>query len=303
MSEPRCAQLRALRLIDGHPPGTLYWERPTRAREVIFVGAAQFVNSVDLKERERPDGILCKSALWPVDRLSTVKPTWRGAVAVIIAGGPSLTQEQVALVHRAREAGTVRVIAVNDAYLWAPWADVMYASDSSWWQDHARGIDKPLIRISAAQQRERFEAFAGERCSIQDAGGGIEDDRVHIVRNGATNPQGESMHRNGLSLDPTALLTGQNSGWQAINLAALAGAAPLILLGFDGAPGTDGRSHWSGGHRCPTPQQAYDAYRQAFSAGADGLRAAGIPCYNASPGSRYDSFDRLTLEDALKLCA
>lgn len=300
MSAPKCALIRALKPNLEQPVGRTFWATIARARALVEKGAAEYAIK-GIVPLETMHGILCRSEGYPENRLSFVRPVWRGLPAVIIGGGPSLTQEQVALVARAREADAVRVVAVNDAYLWAPWADVMYASDSSWWQDHARGIGKPRIGFSGEQQRQRFESFAGERCSIQDSGSGVEDARVHIVRNARVNPQGDGIHADGLSLDPTALLTGRNSGWQAINLAVLAGANPVILLGFDGRVAKDGRSHWSGGHPKPTPRAAYECYRAAFSAAEKPLRDAGIRVINCSPGSGIDTFEKLGLAEALAI--
>lgn len=276
-------------------PGQKFFAGPTRAQHLIATGAAELVNAgpapVDT-------GILRRSKDWPLDRFSTVTPGWAGKTAVLIGGGPSLTLEQVALVHRAREADRVRVVAVNDAYLWAKFADVLYVADSSWWIDHARGTPKPMLKLTAGQVRERFEAFQGERCSIQSSGANIEDAAVHMLRNAHRDSNGSPIHGHGLSLDPGALVTGRNSGWQALNLAILAGAKTVILLGIDGQPAPDGRTHWSGGHPEPTPQAAYEEYRRAWSAGEAAIKAAGVRVINASPGSAI-GFEKMAIEDAL----
>jgi len=234
----------------------------------------------------------------PDSRFSEVVPEWKGRVAVVIGGGPSLTMIHV---EQVRAAG-VRCIAVNDAYLWAPWADVSYFADASWWAAHTAGTPKPMLKLSAANVRARFAAFAGQKCSIQSQQPNITDDAVHILRNARTDPNGRGIHANGLSLDPGALLTGSNGGWQATNVAALAGANPIILLGMDGQPSQDGRTHWSGGHGNEhTPSEAYPAYRCSFSVGADALKAAGIRVVNCSPGSAIDAFEKLPLEEALDI--
>ena len=238
----------------------------------------------------------------PDSRYSTVAREWAGQAAVLIGGGPSLTFEQVELVRVAHAAGRVRCIAVNDAYLWAPWADVLYAADATWHNEHAKGTPKPMLRLSADQVREKFAAFAGQKCSIQSQVGNIKDDATHILRNARTDPNGVGIHADGLSLEPGALITGSNSGWQALNLTAQAGANPIILLGYDGQPGKDGRSHWSGGHAHEvTTQEAYAAYRRSFSAAETALKMAGIQVINSSPGSAIGAFPKLELEEALQL--
>src|SRR5471032_37654 len=116
---------------------------------------------------------------WPEDRFSEVAPEWSGGIAVLIGGGPSLTREQVAAVRTAREAERVNVIAVNDAYRIAPFADVCYFADSEWWTWH--------------KDRPGFRDFAGQKCSISDSGANITDADVHVLRNAGTR---------GISTDP-----------------------------------------------------------------------------------------------------
>jgi hypothetical protein len=227
-------------------------------------------------------------------RFSEVAPIWGGMTAVILGGGPSLTPEQVALVRRAREVDTVRVIAVNDTYLLAPWADVQYAADAHWHRWHSQGIERhvPGIRtpfLNAAQVAERWADFAGQKCSV-DSGDAIADPAVHLLKIAG---------QMGLSLDQRALMTGRNSGFQALNLAVLAGAKLVILLGFDGKPSDAGRGHWFGEHPYPTPVAAYPLYRQAMSAAENALIAAGVTVLNCSPGSAIDNFPKMKLEEVL----
>lgn len=219
------------------------------------------------------------------DRFSEVVREWEGGTVVVIGGGLSLTLEQVELVRAAR----VRCIAVNDAYLWADFADVLYAADSQWWDWQARGLPKPLLGLTGGEVRARYLTFAGQRCSIEYAGNNITDAAVHILRNKKTNYQE-------LSLDPCYLATaqGKNSGFQAINLAVLAGAKRVILLGIDGRPG-----HFHGGHPRPTPEHFYEAMRKAFSAAEKAILDAGVSVVNCSPGSAVDSFPKQALEAAL----
>jgi len=189
------------------------------------------------------------------------------------------------------------VIAVNDAYLVAPFADICYFADSEWWGWHSRGIAKPKLGLTAEQVRERFAAFAGEKCSIQNSGANVEDPSVHLLRN-----KNFPAHGSGISLDPECLMSGGNSGWQAINLAVLAGAKTVLLLGYDAREPASGRdSHWFGEHPKRAPADAYAKYRQACKAGAPSLKAADVRVINCSPGSAIDAFERLDLAQALRL--
>lgn len=228
-------------------------------------------------------------------RFSEILPGWTGETVIIIGGGPSLTEEQVEIARQASVEGRCKAVAVNDSYLWATWAALLYAADSHYWRDHSAGVAKPAIGLTAEQVRERFHAFAGERCSIQNSGANITDERVHIVQN-LTHPK----HGNLLSDNPRFLATGRNSAYQVTNLVILAGAKRIVLLGIDGRPAADGRTHWSGGHRRPTPELAYPEYVKAFAEGAAAVKNAGVAIINASPGSAIDSFPMMAIEDALR---
>jgi len=228
------------------------------------------------------------------ERFSEVLPLWSGKTVVIIAGGASLTRRQVHFVRNAHATGLVECIAVNAAYLWVDFASVLYFADSHFFRWHNEGIPILGLSLNAVDVRERFASFAGQKCSIQSSGGNITDEAVHMMRNRDFPGHGE-----GLSLDPRYLVTGRNSGFQALNLAVLAGSKRIILVGFDGRPGIDGRDHFHGGHPRPTPEAAYPLYRSAMVAASAALRNAGVEVLNCTPGSAIDCFPRVDLEDSL----
>lgn len=217
----------------------------------------------------------------PEGRFSEVLPAWAGGTAVVIGGGPSLTLEQVERVRTAQQGGRLNVVAVNNSYLLAPWADVLYFADSHWWGWH--------------KDRPEYLSFAGQRCTIQNSGANVTDLTVHMLRNANINNRTP-----GISLDPQMLMTGRNSSFQSMNLAILAGAKTVLLLGVDGRPAADGRTHWHDGHPRPTPVAAYEDYRRGFSAAEHAITAAGVRVVNCSPGSGVDSFPKVALEDALQ---
>lgn len=169
----------------------------------------------------------------------------------------------------------MRVIAVNDCYLLAPWAEVLYFADAKWWR----------------WQRERaeFRAFAGQKCTIFATGNQIDDAKIHILRNAG--PEG-------LSADPGALATGSTSGYQAVNIAVLAGPARVVLLGYDGRQGADGRRHWFGDHPDRT-EPPYQNMIQRFRTMIGPLKALGVEILNATPGSAIDAFPRVDAASVL----
>lgn len=227
-------------------------------------------------------------------RFSEVAREWVGGTVVLLGAGPSLTMEQVRIAQAAHQSGRARCIAVNDTYLVASWADVHYAADAHWHRWHTDGVAKPVLGLSAEQVREMWAAFPGQKCTIQNSGATVADDAVHMLRN--RDFPGNGL---GLSTDPQALVTGRNSGFQALNLAVLSGATRLILIGFDGQPAPSGKSHFSGGHPRPTPAAAYPLYCQAMTAAAGPLEDLGVEVLNCSPGSAINSFPTAQMEDVL----
>lgn len=231
------------------------------------------------------------------ERFSEVVREWGGATVVIFAGGPSLTKVQADRVRELhRGSGWLRAIAVNDAYLLSPFADVCYFADGEWWKWQTEGIPRPALGLSAEQVRERFATFSGQKCSIRWGGMNVEDEAVHILKN----KHGEYGHGTGLSADPRFLVTGKNSGFQAMNLAILAGAKRLLLLGFDGAPDEQGRNHWFG----ENPRNVqwpvfYEYMRRSFAETEREIKAAGVEVLNCNPRSHIDHFPKVTLEEAL----
>lgn len=122
----------------------------------------------------------------------------------------------------------------------------------------------------------------------------IDDAAVHVLRNAG---------QQGLSLEPNALATGQNGGYQAINFAVLAGAQRIVLLGYDGRRSADGRAHWFGEHPQPTRDHELQMYVKNFRGLPALLAAAGVGVVNASPGTAIDAFPKVTLDDALESLA
>ena len=99
---------------------------------------------------------------------------------------------------------------------------------------------------------------------------------------------------------------GQNSGFQALNIAYLRGADPIILLGFDMKRGPKGESHHHGDHPAGlnNPPGLNDpnwgAWRDWFDGAAAQLAAAVRTVINCTPGSALDCFPKMDLEDALR---
>ena len=141
---------------------------------------------------------------------------WQGETVVCIGGGPSLTADDLDYIR-----GKAKIISINDAYRVAPWSDLQYACDLKWWDWHRESIeDMPDDRWTTdktAAQKYKLNYIPGT-------------------------------HADGLSDDSKLIHYGKNSGYQAINIAYLKGAARVLLLGYDMRFAEDGRSHWFGDH-------------------------------------------------------
>ena len=195
---------------------------------------------------------------------------WTGQRVAVLCSGPSLTKEDAAAVaHLPR-------IVTNATYRMAPDADVIYGSDKKFWThpEYADVHSLPGLRVTVEQVR------------------GIAPDvpaGVLVLRQAGTV---------GFSDKPSALMTGGNSGYAAINLAALAGATEIVVLGLD----LGGRGHWHGLHpqglHNPT-EGSFSSWLRRFSGLATALQSRGVRVWNCSPVSRLDCFSRSTLRELL----
>jgi hypothetical protein len=94
--------------------------------------------------------------------------------------------------------------------------------------------------------------------------------------------------------------SGGNSGFQAVNLAAQAGAARIVLVGFDYT--TARGVHWHGKHPAgmnnPSERNC-ERWRGDLDACAGLLAGLGVDVLNVSPQSTLTAFRRATLIEAL----
>lgn len=104
-----------------------------------------------------------------------------------------------------------------------------------------------------------------------------------------------------LSLDPTLIHQGRNSGFQLLNLAVLMDAARIVLVGYD-MQRTDGYSHHHGDHggglKNPEDDQL-DDWRGIFGTAARQLNEAGVEVVNASRQTALTCFPRVDLKDVI----
>lgn len=228
-------------------------------------------------------------------RFSEIVPEWQGDAAVVIGGGPSLTLEQIELVREAHQAKQVRCIAINDAYLWAPWADLLYAADADWHDKQRRGIAKPVLGLTADDVRRKYESFAGLICSVEN-GDHWFSDRVHVL-----NSRDFPIRWAGTMPTSMDLVAGRSSLHQGMNIGILAGVVTVLLLGCDGQVPAKGMTHFHGGHERPISPEFWQEMQKSFSAAENVLVSRGVKVINCTPGSVINNFERMELAEALCL--
>ena len=169
----------------------------------------------------------------------SVPPMWRGETVVIVASGPSLSDEQLALCR-----DRARMIVINDNYLRAPWADLHYFCDSKWFnwsRDFESPAQEPFGRERALKL---FHSFEGRRAALESA---ISvrplEPTIKFLRNDSNKKK--TTTPGGICWEPDGLRTGRNSGYQTINLAYHTGASRVLLLGYD-MHSSGANSHWFG---------------------------------------------------------
>jgi hypothetical protein len=122
------------------------------------------------------------------------KDLWRGETVAILGAGPDMTREL------AESARGLKTVAVNRAVKFAPWADMFVALDPRhpFWADAADFKGRRII---------------GVECDYDALYVGLLYERVTIA--------------------PGHVIEIRNNALAAIRIASTAGAAKILLLGFD----------------------------------------------------------------------
>ncbi len=197
----------------------------------------------------------------------TVPPMWTGRTVAVLASGPSMSQAVAdAVRHLPR-------IAVNTTYQLARDAEVVYASDATWWAKHPEAALGPGIKASIELVPRHAPKFPYD---------------VVVLRN--TGVQG-------FDPDPACLRTTGNSGGCAIQIAVHARAARILLLGFDMRGG-----HWHGPHPkgLSNPSSGF-LERSAAAIARMARMITGVEIINCTPGSALRCFPMMSLDEALSV--
>lgn len=199
-------------------------------------------------------------------------PEWAGETVYLVAGGPSLRYQQHLEVLRYR-----CTIVINDSYELLPKADYLYFCDARWWSTRSAKVAARFQGRHIVTMRNVIPGVSTLDCTGVD----------------------------GLETDPAAIRHGNNSGYQAINLAYHLGAKRIVLVGYDMRLGRNGETHWNYGQR---PEGARDndyenvirySMLPHFKTLAAPLEAAGVEVLNATPQSALQVWPAVTLKEVL----
>lgn len=137
--------------------------------------------------------------------METIIPKkYNGESVVIIATGPSITQEQIDLVAQS----DCRIITVNNSYqLIEP--DIQIACNDNWWDYYYRN-DERLRKLKA----DKWTRYKKQAINYN----------INYI---------DSIVKDGLSTDPSVVHINHGSGPMAINFATLYGFKKIILIGHD----------------------------------------------------------------------
>lgn len=181
--------------------------------------------------------------------------------AFILGGGPSLLDVDL------WQLKGKNVIAVNNAYRVAPFAQFLYFMDGRWWDWHEEALQHwPNTMVTSCERA-------------------AETGRVKYLKRG---------RRNVFDPRPGYISKGSNSGHGAICLATALGATRTILLGFDMHAEKGHNFHQE--HGRVVPETIYKSnYFISFEMLAPTL-PEGVEVINATPDSALKVFPYRPLE-------
>lgn len=192
-------------------------------------------------------------------------PSWSDRPVFIVGGGPSLKGRDLSMLH---ERG--RVIGVNRA------PEFLVC-------DAAFSLDKRFARRFHA----KLLAWAAAGIEVYLA--------MPIDMPGPAIPTATYLKRvsgDGCTRDPGEIKHGLNSGYGAVQLAALKGARDIYLLGYDMVDPGEGSVHWHSGYEWQGSRgsvRCYPDWARRFHALAAEL-PPGVQVTNCNPRSAITAF-------------
>jgi hypothetical protein len=202
---------------------------------------------------------------WQYDNYTYIDPIFLGDTIFIVGGGPSLKDFDFELLR------DKTVIAVNKAFMSIPFAQVLYWSDTRFYEWFPKEIDAFTgIKVTCRPEPKR-------------------SDVINLLNTGKT----------GLETMSYGLRDGGNSGYAAINLAYHLGAKRIVLLGFD-MQNTTKQTHWHDGYVSTADTSVMERIMlPSFETIVEPLEKRKVKVYNASQVSKITCFPKISIEEAL----
>lgn len=185
-------------------------------------------------------------------------PNWRDQAVVIVASGPSAASAPIEKIRH-----NARIVAVNNSWKLAPFAEVVFAADHRWWIAYEGLMEYSGIKIMTERFRQPPPEWNIRQLSFK------------YVDSIVWSPPGE-------------VGWGGGSGFQAFNWVVQTEPRLIALVGFDMtlAHGV----HWHGSHNAllglvdPSAGKV-SRWRRAMINAVTQVMAAGIDVVNCSPYS------------------
>jgi len=188
---------------------------------------------------------------------------YRNKPAVIIATGPSLTDETVEIISKYKNSHVF--FGCNDAYRKVNFLNEHYALDHAWWDYHGNSVKDIYKGVSW--------------CGWQDICAEL---NLQYIR---------GKDKEGLSLDSRYIHWGDNSGFQVLNLAVLMGCSAFIMVGFNMGVKEGEKKHFFGDHPEQCLQQSpWDSFKKSFQYVADVQPELAARIVNCTPNTALECF-------------
>lgn len=188
--------------------------------------------------------------LWKVPKI------WNGD-CYIIGGGPSINLLDI------NKLKNKRVIGINNAYKIAPFIDILYFMDCSWYKWHKENlINFKGIKVTTCHECVNVKG-------------------IKFLKTGK---------KNAFDIRPEYLSRGNNSGVGGASVAIKLGAKRIFLLGFD-MHFPRGESNFHKDHKKVVAEERYtNEFLKSFSEFKKNLDEMNVEIINATPGSHLKLF-------------
>jgi hypothetical protein len=199
-----------------------------------------------------------------------INQKFRNKKAILIATGPSLTEEVVDIIRKYKNDFVI--FGCNDSYRIVDFLDIHYACDTAWWNIHAEPFREkyPFLETWTQSKEHKNTEF-----------------NLNVIKGGSLP---------GLSLKSDFIHWGSNSGYQLLNIAFLMGCCRFILVGYN-MQQVNGQRHYFGEHPESMKRNSpYPAFVKAFSTIQPEIKELIINC---TPDSALTIFPYQNLEEVL----